>query len=62
MEDSPLGVKAGIQAGMPVVWVYDLNEPTEHLNATQSMKSLMHFVPEQFGLPPYDDCTTSRIQ
>ena len=54
MEDSPLGVKAGIQAGMPVVWVYDLNEPTEHLNATQSMKSLMHFVPEQFGLPPYD--------
>lgn len=54
MEDSPLGVKGSIQAGMPVVWVYDVNEPTEDLNATQSMKSLMHFVPEQFGLPPYD--------
>ena len=53
-EDSPLGVQAGVKAGMPVVWVYDQNQPKENLfQATQKIKSLMHFSPQLYGLPPF---------
>ena len=52
-EDSPLGVQAGTSAGMPVVWVYDMNQPNEELPCTQKIKSLMHFNPTFYGLPDF---------
>ncbi|TDL27704.1 HAD-like protein [Rickenella mellea] len=56
-EDALLGVQAGKRAGMKVVWVPDPNlldveytgpRPDETLN------SLCEFLPEKYGLPPYD--------
>ncbi|KAF8631931.1 hypothetical protein AX15_002184 [Amanita polypyramis BW_CC] len=58
-EDSLPGVQAGKRAGMSVVWVPDSNllnvEYSETEKADQILKSLGDFVPEQWGLPPYDD-------
>ncbi|KAH8238850.1 hypothetical protein KR038_004576 [Drosophila bunnanda] len=55
-EDSPNGVAAGNSAGMQVVMVPDprLN-PEKCSHATQVLRSLADFKPEQFGLPPFKD-------
>ncbi|XP_043063908.1 probable pseudouridine-5'-phosphatase isoform X2 [Drosophila ficusphila] len=55
-EDSPNGVTAANSAGMQVVMVPDprlSEEKTSH--ATQVLRSLADFKPEQFGLPPFTD-------
>ncbi|KAF9270094.1 HAD-like protein [Marasmius fiardii PR-910] len=57
-EDALPGMQAGKRAGMSVIWVPDsqlLNvvyDGTEHPDET--LKSLEDFVPEKWGLPPYD--------
>ncbi|XP_065225979.1 probable pseudouridine-5'-phosphatase [Planococcus citri] len=52
-EDAPSGVTAANKAGMQVVWVpYGDVKCTED-NATYVIKSLLDFVPEKFGLPPF---------
>jgi len=57
-EDSVSGMQAGKRAGMSVVWVPDpnlLNVKFSGLEkADQIMKSIEEFIPEQWGLPPYD--------
>ncbi|SCZ89171.1 BZ3500_MvSof-1268-A1-R1_Chr1-1g01005 [Microbotryum saponariae] len=56
-EDGPPGVRAAKSAGMPVVWVPDpqlLKTMGDHdLDPTQILNSLVDFVPEEWGLPPY---------
>ncbi|EMD37670.1 hypothetical protein CERSUDRAFT_136395 [Gelatoporia subvermispora B] len=63
-EDAIPGVQAGKAAGMNVVWVPDPNllalgsDTTTPLGPEQpdlTLKSLEDFVPEEWGLPPYDD-------
>ncbi|KAH9839206.1 HAD-like protein [Rhodofomes roseus] len=61
-EDAIPGVQAGKRAGMNVVWVPDANllalgdaGPTLDVEQPeQTLKSLEEFVPEEWGLPPYD--------
>ncbi|EPT04610.1 hypothetical protein FOMPIDRAFT_1156880 [Fomitopsis schrenkii] len=61
-EDAIPGVQAGKRAGMHVVWVPDANllalgnsGPTLDVEQPdQMLKSLEQFVPEEWGLPPYD--------
>ncbi|KAJ2930245.1 hypothetical protein H1R20_g6826, partial [Candolleomyces eurysporus] len=59
-EDGLPGMQAGKRAGMKVVWVPDPNllgvEDTKDgpETADQVLRSLENFVPEQWGLPPYD--------
>lgn len=54
-EDAPNGVDAGIAAGCQVVMVpEDYITPELRVGATQVLKSLEDFKPEQFGLPPFD--------
>ncbi|KAI0690286.1 HAD-like protein [Cerioporus squamosus] len=60
-EDGIPGVQAGKRAGMSVVWVPDANllslggETTSvDEQADLTLKSLEEFVPEEWGLPPYD--------
>ncbi|KDE09464.1 hypothetical protein MVLG_00366 [Microbotryum lychnidis-dioicae p1A1 Lamole] len=56
-EDGVPGVRAARSAGMPVVWVPDpelLKTMGDHdLDPTQILNSLLDFVPEEWGLPPY---------
>lgn len=55
-EDAPNGVRAARSAGMQVVMVPDSNATDEmKKNATLVLKSLMHFRPEEFGLPKFTD-------
>ncbi|BFF95464.1 probable pseudouridine-5'-phosphatase [Drosophila madeirensis] len=55
-EDSPNGVTAGESAGMQVVMVPDPRLSEERCShATQVLRSLEDFKPEQFGLPPFSD-------
>ncbi|KAH6914431.1 HAD-like domain-containing protein [Coprinopsis sp. MPI-PUGE-AT-0042] len=57
LEDAVPGVQAGKRAGMNVLWVpdpkiqetYDGEEVPD-----KTIKSLEEFVPEEWGLPPYD--------
>jgi pseudouridine-5'-monophosphatase len=54
-EDSPNGVLAAKAAGMGVVLVPDERlEKGMYHDPTATLKSLEDFVPEEFGLPPYD--------
>ncbi|KAH8298380.1 hypothetical protein KR018_012181 [Drosophila ironensis] len=53
-EDSPNGVTAGRSAGMQVIMVPDERLPAERCaEATQVLRSLLDFKPEEFGLPPF---------
>jgi len=58
LEDALLGMQAGKRAGMTVVWVPDPNlldvEYSGIEQADQTLKSIEEFVPEEWGLPPYD--------
>jgi HAD superfamily hydrolase (TIGR01509 family) len=53
-EDAPAGVEAACAAGMSTVAVPDrLVDPTWYGDADQVLASLVDFVPEEWGLPPY---------
>jgi len=59
-EDAVPGMQAGKRAGMSVVWVPDPNLlKLDHSDvaetADQVIASLEDFVPEEWGLPPYDN-------
>jgi len=57
-EDAIPGVQAGKRAGMSVIWVPDANlldvEFAGPEKADQVLKSIEDFIPEHWGLPPYD--------
>ncbi|KAK0505117.1 HAD-like domain-containing protein [Armillaria luteobubalina] len=57
-EDGFAGVQAGKRAGMNVVWVPDSNllgvEYNVDEKADVTLRSIDDFIPEQWGLPPYD--------
>lgn len=64
-EDAFPGVMGGKRAGMSVVWVPDENllsvdssQLTE--KPDQVLRSLEAFVPEEWGLPPFDDVPVSQ--
>lgn len=53
-EDAPNGVRAARSAGMQVVMVPDSHVTDKQKeNATVVLKDLLHFKPEDFGLPPF---------
>ncbi|RDB25150.1 (DL)-glycerol-3-phosphatase 2 [Hypsizygus marmoreus] len=56
-EDGVPGFQAGKRAGMSVVWVPDHNlldvGYSGQEQADQIIRSIEHFVPEEWGLPPY---------
>ncbi|KAG8746359.1 hypothetical protein FRC10_005348, partial [Ceratobasidium sp. 414] len=56
-EDAISGVIAGKRAGMNVVWIPDPNLSAlatfEELGADETLRSLVDFKPESWGLPPY---------
>ena len=53
-EDAPTGVEAAVAASMPVVMVPDPQlDPALCTSASQVVKSLEHFRPEEWGLPAY---------
>ncbi|KAH9492344.1 hypothetical protein Btru_024388 [Bulinus truncatus] len=54
-EDAPNGAEAGLAAGMRVVWVPDPRADRAKLEGRveQVLQSLVHFKPENYGLPPY---------
>jgi len=58
-EDAIPGFQAGKRAGMSVVWVPDPAllsvEYSGEEKPDQTLGSILHFVPEEWGLPPYDN-------
>lgn len=52
-EDAPNGVKAAQSAGMQCVMVPEDYVPENMRTATQVLKSLEDFKPEEFGLPAF---------
>jgi len=57
-EDALPGLQAGKRAGMAVVWIPDANLLNlgypESREADQILSSMEEFVPEEWGLPPFD--------
>lgn len=55
-EDAPAGVRAGLAAGMQVVWIPD---PNLHVDSAigdqcaQILNSMEEFIPHEYGLSPY---------
>lgn len=58
-EDAPLGVQAGGAAGMKTVMVSE-KEPGACL-PDQHLKTMLHFLPEQWGLPPMPNSFKSKL-
>ncbi|CAG9811751.1 unnamed protein product [Chironomus riparius] len=55
-EDAPNGVTAALAAGMQVVMVPDIHVPeSQRQDATQVLKTLNDFKPEDFNLPAFDE-------
>nr|KAJ3418419.1 glutathione synthase [Polyrhizophydium stewartii] len=57
-EDSPSGVHAALNAGMQTVWIPDANLDREAelvARCDEVLASMEAFVPEKYGLPPFDD-------
>ncbi|KAL2920051.1 hypothetical protein HK105_200117 [Polyrhizophydium stewartii] len=57
-EDSPSGVHAALNAGMQTVWIPDANLEREAelvARCDEVLASMEAFVPEKYGLPPFDD-------
>ncbi|KAL6784428.1 hypothetical protein ACKKBF_B01750 [Auxenochlorella protothecoides x Auxenochlorella symbiontica] len=55
-EDAPAGIQAASAAGMSSIMVPHPSLPRELcVGADQCLTSLTHFVPEEWGLPPYDN-------
>jgi pseudouridine 5'-phosphatase len=61
-EDAIPGVEAGLRAGMGVIWVPDAEllviqrrKGIDLPAVNEMIMSLEDFVPERWGLPPYDD-------
>ncbi|CAK1593001.1 unnamed protein product [Parnassius mnemosyne] len=62
-EDSRIGVEAAVRAGMQVVMIPDHRlEKDFTRNATLVIRSLLHFRPELFGLPPFDDYPRKNLK
>ncbi|KAI0315229.1 HAD-like protein [Amylostereum chailletii] len=57
-EDALAGARAAKRAGMNVVWVPDPElltvDSKDEITPDQTLRSLEDFVPEEWGLPPYD--------
>jgi pseudouridine-5'-monophosphatase len=62
-EDAPAGVEAARAAGMKVVMVPDRNHVKEEQcrKATFVLNSLLDFVPQSFGLPPYNYSKVTHV-
>ncbi|KAF8268198.1 HAD-like protein [Lactarius quietus] len=66
-EDAIPGVQAGKRAGMSVVWVPDENLLSVGGSQTvekpdQTLRSLEDFVPEEWGLPPFNNTVQSETK
>ncbi len=53
-EDAPLGIEAGVAAGMKTVYISKAKLP-EGLRADQELPSMFYFMPEEWGLPAYSE-------
>lgn len=53
------GTRAGVAAGMNVVWIPDARlrqlDPDSTHGSSMILDSLVDFRPEEWGLPPYED-------
>jgi len=54
LEDSPLGVRAGLAAGMKVVMVAPWKMPEGEERPHQYMTSMFYFAPEHWGFPAFE--------
>ncbi|KAI9350727.1 HAD-like domain-containing protein [Obelidium mucronatum] len=57
-EDAPSGVLAGLNAGMQVVWIPDVNlelDPELEKRCAKVIRSMEDFDPSEFGLPRFLD-------
>ncbi|KAL9243760.1 hypothetical protein vseg_017610 [Gypsophila vaccaria] len=61
IEDSLVGVKAGKASGMKVVVVPSDTEADAAAVADLSLKSLLEFQPQPWGLPPFDDWVNNAL-